>query len=72
MLPKWGVEWQTKGIARDEASAPAAHIRSNSLYVSNDTRSGKLLTQWVYIYAPRALCVWGFFIDVPLGEIAHI
>ncbi len=46
MLPKWGVVWQTKGLARDEASAPAAHI-SYSLYVSNDTRSGERSARFV-------------------------
>ena len=34
MLPKWGVVWQTKGFARDEASAPAAHILDNLLNVA--------------------------------------
>ena len=28
VLPKWGVEWQTKDAVRDEISAPAAHIGS--------------------------------------------
>ena len=31
VLSIWGVEWQTKGLARDEVSAPAAH-NGNFLY----------------------------------------
>ena len=61
MLPKWGVEWQTKDFVRDEASAPAAHIRK-APYMRGDTRWVKTpRVNAVIKLLPKCVCVWGVF-----------
>ena len=55
MLPKWGVVWQTKDFVRDEVFRTRCAYRKHSLYVSNDTRSGRTVNQAVAM--PNRCCL---------------